>query len=174
MDMSWSKLWGIVKDGEAITSQTWSAAVHGAAKSQTRLSDSMGGDSRASTSWEDLHAISQKGRDRSGENRWGTENAQNTDTPGTLCHPMSCSTRGSSVLGILQSRILGWVAISFSRGSSLPRESNPGLLHCGQILYCLSHKGSPDWALTVNTAQPCDSPHSISKREKLSSDLFQG
>ena len=40
----------------------------------------------------------------------------------TLCDPMNCSLLGSSVCGILQSRILQWVAISFSRGSSLPRD----------------------------------------------------
>ena len=32
----------------------------------------------------------------------------------TLCNPMDCSPTGSSVLGILQARILEWVAISFS------------------------------------------------------------
>ena len=31
----------------------------------------------------------------------------------------------------------------FSRGSSQPRDETPGLLHCRQILYCLSHQGSP-------------------------------
>ena len=35
--------------------------------------------------------------------------------------PMDCSPPGSSVCGILQARILEWVAISFSRGSSQPR-----------------------------------------------------
>ena len=37
--------------------------------------------------------------------------------------PMGCSPPGSSVHGIFQSRILEWVAISFSRGSSRPRVS---------------------------------------------------
>jgi len=32
----------------------------------------------------------------------------------TLCHPMDCSPPGSSVHGILQARILEWVAIPFS------------------------------------------------------------
>ena len=36
----------------------------------------------------------------------------------TLCNPVHCSLPGSSVRGILQARILGWLAISFSRGSS--------------------------------------------------------
>ena len=39
----------------------------------------------------------------------------------TLCNPMDCSLPGSSVRGILQARILEWVAIPFSRGSSRPR-----------------------------------------------------
>ena len=39
----------------------------------------------------------------------------------TLCDPMDCSPPGSSVHGILQARILEWVAIPFSRGSSWPR-----------------------------------------------------
>ena len=51
------------------------------------------------------------------------------------------SPPGSSVYGILQARILEWVAISFSRRSSL-QESNLHLLHCRQILYL--------WAIVEN------------------------
>ena len=40
----------------------------------------------------------------------------------TLCDPMNCSPPGCSILGILQARILEWVAISFSRGTSRPRD----------------------------------------------------
>ena len=40
----------------------------------------------------------------------------------TLCNPMDCSLPGSSVHGIFQARVLEWVAISFSRGSSQPRD----------------------------------------------------
>ena len=39
-----------------------------------------------------------------------------------LCNPMDCSLPGSSIHGIFQARVLEWVAISFSRGSSLPRD----------------------------------------------------
>ena len=39
-----------------------------------------------------------------------------------LCNPMGCSPPGSSVHGIFQARILEWVAIPFSRGSSPPRD----------------------------------------------------
>ena len=47
----------------------------------------------------------------------------------TLCNPMDYKPPGSSVHGILQARILEWVAISFSRGSSQPRMkfSSPAL-----------------------------------------------
>ena len=40
----------------------------------------------------------------------------------TLCDPMDCSLPGSSIHGILQARILEWVAIAFSRRSSQPRD----------------------------------------------------
>ena len=39
----------------------------------------------------------------------------------TLCDPMDCSLSGSSVHGIFQARVLEWIAISFSRGPSRPR-----------------------------------------------------
>ena len=40
----------------------------------------------------------------------------------TLCDPMDCSLPGSSVHGISQARILEWVAMPSSRGSSRPRD----------------------------------------------------
>ena len=81
----------------------------------------------------------------------------------TLCNPMDCSLPGSSVYGILQARILEWVAMA-SRGSSQPSnpcllhllhwqvcslplvppgKPQPGLLHCRQILHGMSHQGRP-------------------------------
>ena len=97
--------------------------------------------------------------------------------------PALCDPMDYMVHGILQARILEWVASPFSRGSSQPRDqtqvsrtlwadslpaepqgkpkntgvgslsllqgifptqgSNPGLLHCRQILCQLSHQGSP-------------------------------
>ena len=60
----------------------------------------------------------------------------------TLFDPMDCSPPGSSIYGVLQARILEWVAIPFSRGILLSQGSNLGLLHCRQILYHLSYKGS--------------------------------
>ena len=40
----------------------------------------------------------------------------------TLCSPSDCSLPGSSIHGIFKARVLVWVAISFSRGSSWPRD----------------------------------------------------
>ena len=40
----------------------------------------------------------------------------------TLCDPMDCSLPDSSICGIFQARVLEWAAISFSRGSSRPRD----------------------------------------------------
>ena len=58
----------------------------------------------------------------------------------TRSNPMDCSPPGSFVHEILQAILLEWVAIPFSG-------IEPGLLHCRQILYHLSHQGSPPKAL---------------------------
>ena len=51
----------------------------------------------------------------------------------TLCDPMDCSLPGSSVHGIFQARILEWVAISFSRGSSQPRDQTQVSHNAGRL-----------------------------------------
>ena len=61
----------------------------------------------------------------------------------TLCDPMGYSPPDSCIHGIVQARILEWLAISFSRGSSETQGSNPGLPHCKQTLYHQSHPGLP-------------------------------
>ena len=61
----------------------------------------------------------------------------------TLCDPMDCSLAGSSVHGILQGRKLEWLAISFSRGSSWPRDWTWVSCIAGRFFYHLSHQGSP-------------------------------
>ena len=42
----------------------------------------------------------------------------------TFCDPMDCSPPGSSVPGILQARLLEWIAMPSSRGSSRPRDGS--------------------------------------------------
>ena len=55
------------------------------------------------------------------------------------CDPLDTRLPGSSVLGILQARILAWVDISFSRGSSQPRNRTG--------VSCLVGRFFTDWAL---------------------------
>ena len=97
-----------------------------------------------------------------GQKRKERKECEVTQSCPTLKIPwtVGSSVPGSSVHGIFQVRVLEGVAISFSRGSSwswnfpgksirvgihfLPTQgSNSGLPHCGQMLYHLSHLGSP-------------------------------
>ena len=59
----------------------------------------------------------------------------------TSCNPMDGNLPGSSVHGILQVRILEWVAIPFSRGSSRPRDRIQVSRTVGRFFH-LSHQGS--------------------------------
>ena len=56
----------------------------------------------------------------------------------TLCFPMDCSLPGSSVQRTSQARILEWVAISFSRGSSWPRNWT--------LVSCIAGRFFTDWS----------------------------
>ena len=58
----------------------------------------------------------------------------------TLCNPMDCSLPGSSIHGIFQASILEWVDISFIQEIFPTQGLNPGLPHCRQTLYRLSHQ----------------------------------
>ena len=60
------------------------------------------------------------------------------------CCPTLCDRMDYTVRGILQTRRLEWVAFPFLQGIFPTQGSNPGLLHCRQILYQLSHQGSPE------------------------------
>ena len=100
MDMNLSKLRKIVKDR--------GACVHGVAKSQTRLSDST--ITRPNLcSWPVSCGP-------------GRQECSVTLSCPTFCGPMDCSPPGSPVHGTFQSRILEQIAVSYSRGSSWPRD----------------------------------------------------
>ena len=63
----------------------------------------------------------------------------------TLCDFVDCSLPGSSVHGILQARILEWVAMPSSRGASQPRDrTQVSCVSCigRQVLYHQHHQGS--------------------------------
>ena len=61
-------------------------------------------------------------------------------------NPMDCSPPGSSVRGILQARTLEWVD-TLLQGIFPTQGSNTNLLNFRQILYQLSHQGSPNYVL---------------------------
>ena len=67
--------------------------------------------------------------------KWKVKVAQSRPT---FCNPMAYT-----VHGILQARILEWVAFPFSRGIFPTQELIPGLPYCRWILYQLSHHGCP-------------------------------
>ena len=79
----------------------------------------------------------------------------------TLCNPRDCSPLGSSVHGISQARMLEWVAIPFSRGSSWPSDRTQvsraagGFLYCRPTLYQLSQH-SQGWkrGVLLNAREP--------------------
>ena len=65
------------------------------------------------------------------------------------CNPMDCSLPGSSIHGILQGRILEWVAISLFRGSSRPRN--------GTSLSCTAGGIFTNWAIREALLKPFSS-----------------
>ena len=85
----------------------------------------------------------------------------------TLCDPMDCSPPDSSVHGILQARILEWVASSFSRGSSLTQGLNLGLPHCRQITVWATREVILSWLFweTVDSGEDRKQSRSHAWRE---------
>ena len=65
----------------------------------------------------------------------------------TLCDPTDCSPPGSSVHGIIPARILEWVAISFSRESSRPRDSTCVSCIDRWILYLWATREAPSFSM---------------------------
>ena len=120
----------------------------------------------------------------------------------SLCNPMDCNPTGSSVNGILQERILGWVALASSRGSSQPRDqtiisyiscigrqrlscstacgifldqgSNPCLLHWHEDSLPLSHKEAPVWFLNIHLVSEILSKHLLENIacDRICSNIF--
>ena len=65
----------------------------------------------------------------------------------TLCNPMDCSLRGSSVHGILQARTGEWVVILFSRGSSQPRDQTQVPCIAGRFFTIWATREAPNVTL---------------------------
>ena len=74
-----------------------------------------------------------------------------------LCNPMDYSLSGSSVHGDSPGKNTGVGCHFLLQGIFPTQGSNPGLLHCRQVPYHLSHQGSPSvlWRVTQNTATVC-------------------
>ena len=67
----------------------------------------------------------------------------------TLCNSMDYRLPGSSVHGISQARILEWVAILFSKGSSQARDPIKVCQHCRQIRFLSEPPGKPFCSLSL-------------------------
>ena len=73
---------------------------------------------------------------------------------------MDCSSPGSSVHGILQERIVEWVAVSFSRGSSQPRDWTQVSYTTGRFFTIWATREAQDFLKTsINSFQPAGLPH---------------
>ena len=71
------------------------------------------------------------------------------------CNSMDCRPSGSSIHGILQARILEWVAISFSRGSSQPRDRTQVFCIGGGLFTVWAIKETPE----ESPADTKENPH---------------
>ena len=81
----------------------------------------------------------------------------------TLCKQMDCSPPGSSVHEIFQARILEWVAISFSRGSSQPRDQTQ--------VFCTAGRFFTNWA--TREALGSITTNKTSGGDRILVELFQ-
>ena len=113
--------------------------------------------------WVGLHASTAKGMGLIPD--WGTKIPHSTrpEYICVLCLVLSCvqlfltpwtvALQAPLSLGILQAGILEWIAMPSSRGSSQPRDQTYISCIARQILYRLSHEGSP-WILGVGSPSP--------------------
>ena len=85
--------------------------------------------------------------------------AQTLQSRSTLCDPVDCSPSVSSVHGILQARILDWIAMLFSRGSSRPKDQT--------CTSCITSRFFTDWATR-------EAHHTGSWGSKLGLQLWPG
>ena len=130
----------------------WWAIVHGVAKSRTRLSDF--------TFTFHFHALEKEMATHSSVLAWripGTGKPGELPSMGShrIGHDWSdlAAAAGSSVHGIFQARILEWGALSFSRGSSQPRDRT-WVSHIVGRLYRLNHQGNPQVLHIPNKSLP--------------------
>ena len=87
----------------------------------------------------------------------------------TLCNPMNCNLPGSSAHGILQARILEWIATPSSRGSSWPRGQT-----CFSCVYCTAGGFFTTESLwkPLNVSLQCFKNYGKSKSETHVASMF--
>ena len=79
----------------------------------------------------------------------------------TLCDPLNCSPPGSSLHGILQARVLEWVAISFYRGSSWPRDWTQVSYIAGRFFTLWATRKAVSWLKWDRGYPPCKDEHRV-------------
>ena len=79
----------------------------------------------------------------------------------TLCDPMNCSPPGSSVHEILQARILEWVVMPASRGSSQPRDQTQASPIAGRFFAIWAIREAQEWSRLTHakSLEQCLDPH---------------
>ena len=90
----------------------------------------------------------------------------------TLCHPTDCSPPGTSVHRILQARILKWVVIPFSRGSSWPRNQTCVSYIGRWILYHWTTREAPLGLMILCHNDWCFCSHTLSLNPFVFLSLF--
>ena len=78
----------------------------------------------------------------------------------TLCNLMDCSPPGSSVLGILQAKILEWVAVPFSRGFFQPRNQTQVSCVAVRFFTVLATREACILYIVVCVSEKAIAPHS--------------
>ena len=91
--------------------------------------------------------------------------AQSLQSCPALCHPMGSSLPGSSVHGICQARILEWIAMPSSRGSSWPRDRTHASCIAGRF-FTTEPLGKPQYLVPT-----CKTPEECSKSIKRNTNL---
>ena len=102
------------------------------------------------------------------------QSAKSLQSCPTLCEPMDHSPPGSSVHGIIQARILEWVAMPFSRGSSLPKDRT-----CVSYVSCISrqilyHLGAQDVLIYVRAGESGQDVEVLDSAFPLTSKVWLG
>ena len=86
--------------------------------------------------------------------RWLEERRKWSCSVVSVCDPMGRSLPGSSVRGIFQARILEWVAISFSRGSSQPRDQTRVSCAAGRLFAVWATREAHRWLAVLTNFCP--------------------